>query len=277
MTIGAVFARAGYAALSDFSAGGYGELFARLEPVQREFMDQVPAFRSAAYGWENDTLHTWSRAWEYPYTLHHLTGVPAAGALPAIADFGSGSTFFPIAVARGGANVVCFDNDPVCVAEMAVAARALGTGAGTVDVRRNDARLPAADASFDAAYSVSVLEHMPDPVPVVAEIARVLRPGGRFVVTMDIDVEGASGVPARHFERIREELAARFSWVFPERTIHPQDVLTSRTSPWPRPGERHVPGLLLRTADRRLLPLLGGPSPGVLTVYAAVLQRRELP
>ena len=43
-------------------------------------------------------------------------------------------------------------------------------------------RLPAADASFDAAVSVQVLEYVADVDRALAEIHRVLRPGGRALV-----------------------------------------------------------------------------------------------
>ena len=142
-------------------------------------------------------------------------------------------------------------------------------------MRESAGELPIPAASMDAVYSVSVLEHMPNPVPVVAEIARIMRPGGLFVLTMDIDVEGATGVAAAHFDALRADVDHAFTWEYAERTIHPSDVLTSRTSPWPRPGEAHVPGLLYRTKDRRLVPLVGGPSPGVLTVYGCVVRRRS--
>jgi SAM-dependent methyltransferase len=43
--------------------------------------------------------------------------------------------------------------------------------------------LPFADGSFDTVLSCGVLEHVPDPDGSVAEIRRVLRPGGIFYVT----------------------------------------------------------------------------------------------
>jgi SAM-dependent methyltransferase len=40
--------------------------------------------------------------------------------------------------------------------------------------------LPAADGSFDAVYCKQVLEHVREPVPLLAEVARVLAAGGWF-------------------------------------------------------------------------------------------------
>ena len=42
--------------------------------------------------------------------------------------------------------------------------------------------LPIDDATYDAAISIHVLEHTPDPRPIVAELYRVLKPGGRLFV-----------------------------------------------------------------------------------------------
>jgi SAM-dependent methyltransferase len=41
-------------------------------------------------------------------------------------------------------------------------------------------RLPFEDGSFDAVYCKQVLEHVRSPEPLLAEVARVLRPGGVF-------------------------------------------------------------------------------------------------
>ena len=50
------------------------------------------------------------------------------------------------------------------------------------------AALPAEDATYDAAFGARLLLHVAEPVPVVAEMARVVKPGGR-VVLMDWDFE----------------------------------------------------------------------------------------
>ena len=56
-------------------------------------------------------------------------------------------------------------------------------GAGSVRVLRADvSALPLADASFDQAYSVNSIFFWPDPAAGLAEIYRVLRPGGSVVI-----------------------------------------------------------------------------------------------
>jgi SAM-dependent methyltransferase len=62
------------------------------------------------------------------------------------------------------------------------------------DVRNNDAltgasvleneRFPYADASFDVCASNYVIEHVADPLQHLAEVRRVLRPGGAYVFRM---------------------------------------------------------------------------------------------
>ncbi len=47
--------------------------------------------------------------------------------------------------------------------------------------------MPYPDATFATVYSNSVLEHIPDLMPVLAESARVLRPGGKFIATVPSD------------------------------------------------------------------------------------------
>jgi ubiquinone/menaquinone biosynthesis C-methylase UbiE len=58
----------------------------------------------------------------------------------------------------------------------------------------NASVLPFPDAAFDAVYAVWVMYHLADPQEVMAEVARVLRPGGRLL-TMDRNrVDGGGNV-----------------------------------------------------------------------------------
>jgi SAM-dependent methyltransferase len=49
------------------------------------------------------------------------------------------------------------------------------------------ARLPFAAESLDLLIASEVVEHMPDPAQVIKEMARVLRPGGRLILTMPLE------------------------------------------------------------------------------------------
>lgn len=51
--------------------------------------------------------------------------------------------------------------------------------------------LPFADGTFDLVYSVAALEHVPDPAGTLAEIARVLAPGGLAIHEIDLKHHGS--------------------------------------------------------------------------------------
>lgn len=61
-----------------------------------------------------------------------------------------------------------------------LATRADSVGHGVAFVRADAARLPFADGSVGAVNTFGMLHHVPDPTAVVAEVGRVLAPGGTF-------------------------------------------------------------------------------------------------
>ncbi len=91
-------------------------------------------------------------------------------------DAGCGTGLFSAAAAARGAEVTSLD----------VGERLLAKVAEKCDTRRvvgDLAALPFADATFDVVLSTEVIEHLASPVDGVRELARVLRPGGRLVLT----------------------------------------------------------------------------------------------
>lgn len=77
--------------------------------------------------------------------------------------------------------------------------------AGTAEVVQGEAvELPWDDCHFSAVVCVAGLEYMPEPGRVLSEIRRVLRPGGRVVVTMGSRVTG---------RRAQDRLASRGYWM----------------------------------------------------------------
>ena len=54
----------------------------------------------------------------------------------------------------------------------------------SVDFSSDATRLPLADDSVDTLISLEMLEHVPDPAAVLAELARVLKPGGTLLLSV---------------------------------------------------------------------------------------------
>jgi SAM-dependent methyltransferase len=97
-----------------------------------------------------------------------------------ILDIGCGPGLYAAELVQRGADVVGFD-DSVRLARLA----RQRTGS-VADLRVHDVREPLdwlGSESFDAAIMALVLHHLEDPVPALREVHRVLRPGGRLVVS----------------------------------------------------------------------------------------------
>lgn len=279
------FERCGLASLDDFCAPDYPALFESLETIQDEFLALETKFRSPEYRWERDVLHGWSRSWEYPYAFYHLTKYllrcrEAGGeAAPLTVDFGSGVTFFPFAVARRGFAVACVDNDPVAEKDVIRASQLMSASPGSVTFRlTGGATLPFRDAAVDVLYCISVLEHIANPLPVVSEIARVLKSGGLFILTIDLDLKGNSEIGPEKYAALLQLLGRYFAWEVPEVTVHPVRMLHSYAGPYPRARERQVPGIMWRAASGQLRPLIGGPiaeDPIRLACWGGVMRRLD--
>jgi arsenite methyltransferase len=82
-------------------------------------------------------------------------------------------------------------------AMLAVAAKRVQGHDNVAFVEAEATSLPVPDGAFDAALSVQVLEYVPDVAAALAEIHRVLRPGGRIVI-WDVDWATVSWHTADH-------------------------------------------------------------------------------
>jgi SAM-dependent methyltransferase len=110
-------------------------------------------------------------------------------------DLGCGEGRHAFEAYRRGASVIAVDwgvsevettKRWLCaIAEAGEAGRAGNGTAARYEVVRGDLRaLPVPDASVDRVIASEVLEHIPDDITAMAEIARVLKPGGRVAVTV---------------------------------------------------------------------------------------------
>jgi SAM-dependent methyltransferase len=107
-----------------------------------------------------------------------------------VLDLGCGAGRHAFECYRRGARVVAVDRDAAeldGVAGMFAAMAAegvVGVGGSAVTVRGDAGRLPFPDGSFDVVIAAEILEHIPEDQAVMAELTRVLRPGGTVVVTV---------------------------------------------------------------------------------------------
>lgn len=126
-----------------------------------------------------------------------------------ILDLGCGDGALTEKIAAAGAQVLGIDGAP----DMVRATRARGLEAEIMDGQA--ITLP--DASFDSVFTNAALHWMPNPHRVIQGVARVLKPGGRFVGEM-----GGHGNVASIATALRASLRARgvppaemFGWFFP--------------------------------------------------------------
>lgn len=108
-----------------------------------------------------------------------LEALPPAGpGAPTLVDVGCGGGYLAAEFARSGCRVIGLDAAPE---SLAAARRHAAASRLEIDyVGGRAERLPFPAASFDLAACCDVLEHVDSPEAVIAEIARVLRPGGLF-------------------------------------------------------------------------------------------------
>src|SRR6478736_7533385 len=89
-----------------------------------------------------------------------------------------------------GADVMAFDMDAdelAGVLEIFGAMKEQGEvpAGADADIKQGDAlSLPFADGEFDRVVAAEVLEHIPADTTAIAELVRVLRPGGTMAVTV---------------------------------------------------------------------------------------------
>jgi ubiquinone/menaquinone biosynthesis C-methylase UbiE len=126
-------------------------------------------------------------------------------------DVGCGNGAATLAVARAyGLEATGIDVDPAQVA----LARAAGKGNARVHFVEADAtRLPFADASFDAVASSKATHHIQAWTEALAEMARVIRPGGHLVYT-DLVLPGPLAWLAARLRKSEPPTRARLDATF---------------------------------------------------------------
>ncbi|MBB6428723.1 ArsR/SmtB family transcription factor [Algisphaera agarilytica] len=135
--------------------------------------DSSAFFDDAASGWDKTRTELYGDSFGYEALLALL---PSDWT---VADFGCGTGQLASALAPNVQNVVGIDNSSA----MLKAAAAQTRGHDNVELKQGQlTNVPLEDASCDAVLCVLVLTYLDDPAAVIAEMHRVLKPGGKAVV-----------------------------------------------------------------------------------------------
>jgi ArsR family transcriptional regulator len=158
-----------------------------------------------------------------------------------VADLGCGTGRLAAELAPNVRQVIGIDNSPA----MLRAAKRQTAGLGNVTLKRGElTAVPVDDGRCDAALCVLVLTYLDDPAAVVAEMSRLLRPGGRAVV---VDL-------LRHdreeFRRSMGQRSMGFTAETLNRLLIDHGLVRPRCRSLTPPPEATGPALLLGTAEK---------------------------
>jgi ubiquinone/menaquinone biosynthesis C-methylase UbiE len=193
----------------------------------------VKAMKKYRDKWTEDSLHLWSRQWEYPFVFSYIQELVNKHEKKArILDAGSGCTFFPYYLTQkfSECTVNCCDNDPSLTSTFEEINKILKG----VDFSVSDlSSLGFEEKTFDIVYCISVLEHTENPKKIIDEFRRVLTTDGLLILTFDvsldnrsqISVEEASGLLdalGKVFQSTQSSAVSRFS-----SDVGKKDILTT--------------------------------------------------
>ncbi len=111
-----------------------------------------------------------------------LTAHSALGMESHVVDVGTGTAFIAAGLAARAGRVTGTDSAPAILTQARSNLERLGISNVTL-VQAPVDRLPLDDGAADAAVANMVAHHVPDPAAMLAEMARVTRPGGTVAIT----------------------------------------------------------------------------------------------
>lgn len=270
---------------SDSNSAEFKKAFLKLEKFSNKYVNEMikKGLYSKEYPWQIDSLHDWSRWWEYVFTWLWIRPLLSRRKSLYILDVGSALTFWPLFLVSQGASVTIIDVDR----QMAIWGRQAlkkleilnPEEKGRVYYLTADVvNLPLRSRLFDVITNISVIEHVKKKHQAVKEIHRVLKNKGLLINTLDISLDGkpvGDSYPLEadetnlFFTCLEDAFGDRLQIGF----THPRDILTISNHPkWATSGL--VP-VSLRHRWRQLCKFLG-PRLGIFKVIKLAVDPQRL-
>ena len=148
----------------------------RIPPAELERLKQEAGHEGTPPQYSHSNFFVREVMWR---RLDHLMALSRAERRDRVLDFGGGNGVLAPTLSRRYRSVTCVDLQPQML-------RRVVDGQRLQNVTIREEELSAAkleEESFDTIIAADVLEHIPDFMPIVRELRRVLKPGGELLVS----------------------------------------------------------------------------------------------
>lgn len=211
------------------------------EQDHRRLQSVLAARRSQSQEFFSSAAGQWDRMREelFGRDMHVRAALGLLDPSWVVGDLGCGTGAMSAALAPFVGRVLAIDNS----AAMLTAARRRLSGFDNVELRRGDLeQLPIPDRTLDAATLTLVLPYLPSPLDVLREVARVVKTGGRLLMT---------DLLPHDREQFRQQLGQvwlGFSEAQVKGWLEQAGFGSIRVHAMPPPPEAKGPGLFVATA-----------------------------
>lgn len=211
---------------------------------QRRLQTALAARRTKSQEFFSSSAGQWDRVREDLFgDRFHLAALAAFADPGAVfGDLGCGTGQVSAALAPFVTRVVAVDSS----AAMLQAARRRLQGVTNVDLRRGDIEsLPIDDGRLDAATMMLVLHHVPEPARALADVARVLKAGGRLVIVDMLPHD------REHYRQQMGHVWLGFAEDYVARMLGDAGFTRTRVVPLPPDSKAKGPALFVATGEKK--------------------------
>jgi SAM-dependent methyltransferase len=226
------------------------DLFRILEYFSNTFIKiNHKALTFYAVKWVKDPFHQWSRQWEYPFVYSKIINKLEVHNTPLkILDAGSGITFFPYFLKSQfpSFDIICGDVD---LSINRIYDQVNKSNNNKIKFMNMDLGfIPFENECLDIVYSISVIEHIDNYLRIIDEFYRIIKPGGKLIITFDISLDGEAGLSPGQSEELVDYTFSRFQHSAERSSMHDQlvrsDIVTTQYAykinpkllPWQKPS-----------------------------------------